>query len=61
MGYYGNLQVQIARLCRIYVNRTMWEEVSFKVPAAVFDNIRFKTFDKTEFIIVCNTFYRHFR
>ena len=44
MGYYGNLQVQIARLCRIYVNGTMWEEeeVSFKVPAsAVFDNIRF--------------------
>ena len=41
MGYYGNLQVQIARLCRIYVNATMWEEVSLKVPPAVSDNIRF--------------------
>ena len=45
MGYYGNLQVQIARLCRIYVNATMWEEVSLKVPPAVSDNIRFISSD----------------
>ena len=30
MGCYGNLQVQIARLCRIYVNGTIWQEEVLK-------------------------------
>ena len=40
-AYYGNLQVQIVRLCRIYVNCTMCGEASFKVAAAAFDSLGF--------------------
>ena len=40
-AYYGNLQVQIVRLCRLYVNCTMCGEASFKVAAAAFDSLGF--------------------